>query len=100
MPLTISGICAFKDRREASSSATPASTAVKSKSKDMDTSGACGVAGPGIYCRPLTSANPWLLCRTCLFKDAHCLSNSWTFVANGSGHLILTPPVSGDGNSS
>ena len=84
MPLTISGTCAFTDRREASCSATRVSTAVRSKFRDVDMSGALGVAAPGICCRPLTSANSWLLCWICLFNDAHCLSNSCTLLASGS----------------
>ena len=84
MALTISGTCVFKDRRGASCSATRVSTAVRSKFRDVDTSGMRGVAGPGICCRPFTSADSQLLCWICLFKEAHCLSNASTLLANGS----------------
>ena len=83
VPLTVSATCVFKDRREGSSSATRVSTAVRSKFRDVDKSRGCHVVGPGIRCCPLTSTNSWLLCCTCLFKDAHFLSNWWTGLENG-----------------
>ena len=89
MPPTISRTCAFQERREAWCSATRGSTAVKSKFSDVDTSIAYGVAEPGTCCRILTRANSWLLCWTCLVKEAHCLTSSWTLLADGSATSTL-----------